>query len=219
MHLQLSSDEVLVTTRAVRKRLDFDRPVSRSILIECMEIALQAPTGSNAQGWQFVFVDDQDKRTAIAEIYQRSFAAYATGPNAPTEIHKDEAMAETQTKVLSSAQYLADNLAKAPFFLIPCIAGRTDNEALSGNILAQSAQFGSIIPATWSFMLAARNRGLGTCFTTLHLVEEKKVAEILGIPYDEVMQVGLIPIAYTQGTNFKKAPRKPLETLVHFNKW
>ncbi len=218
--LQLTAEDVLQTTRAVRKRLDFEREVSRAVLLECIEIALQAPTGGNAQGWQFVFVDDADKRAAIADIYQKAFAEYLTGPFSPTaDDSLDEKSEATQKRVVDSAQYLADNLAKVPVFLIPCIAGRTDHEAVAGNTMVQSALFGSIFPAVWSFMLAARNRGLGTCLTTLHLAGEKEVAEMLNIPYDSMMQVGLIPVAYTLGTDFKKASRKSASLLVHFNQW
>ena len=218
--LNLTNDELLSTTRAVRKRLDFDREVEREVLLECMELGLQAPSGSNSQNWQFLFVTDQDKRTAIGEIYREIFAGYAASPMAASAQHADDpAMADTQARVMSSAQYLADNLAKAPVFFIPCHAGRVDNVTGDMANVAQSGTFGSIIPAAWSFMLAARARGLGTCWTTLHLIQERKCAEILGIPYDEVTQIALIPVAYTRGTEFKPGPRKSMEGIVHFDSW
>jgi len=215
--LNLPADELLCTTRAVRKRLDFDRPVETSVLQECLEIALQAPSGSNAQGWHFVLVNYREKIAAIADYYQQAFAEYEKGPYQPTEQHKEHPeMAGTQQRVLSSAKYLADNMARIPAMLIPCLQGRPDTPGL--DLGSMAGMFGSIIPATWSFMLAARERGLGTCWTTLHLEHEQAVADLLGIPSD-CAQIALIPIAYTQGTDFKAAPRKPLKDVLHMNSW
>lgn len=215
--LNLSADEVLMTTRAVRKRLDFERPVEMSVIEECLNIALQAPTGSNGQGWHFVVVTDQDKKDRIAELYQKAFASYEAGPVQPTKLHSDDpSMKETQERVLGSAQYLAANMARAPALLIPCCTGRIDTPNLP--VTALSSMLASIVPAVWSFMLAARERGLGTCLTTLHLNYEKEVAELLGIP-DGITQIALTPIAYTKGTDFKPAPRKPLEGVLHTNNW
>jgi nitroreductase len=218
--LKLSTDDLLATTRAVRKRLDFDRPVETEVLMECLDLALQAPSGSNAQGWHFVFVTDADKRAAIADLYRQAFSGYAASPMSAAAVHADDPdMKHTQERVMSSAQYLADNLHRAPVFFIPCIAGRFDGFSGEGANVAQASSFGSIMPATWSFMLAARSRGLGTCWTTLHLMHERKVAEILGIPYDEITQIALSPVAYTLGTDFKRAPRKPTDGILHINGW
>ncbi|MEP5568618.1 MAG: nitroreductase family protein [Halioglobus sp.] len=215
--LNLSADEVLTTTRAVRKRLDLHRPVEMSVIRECLEIALQAPSGSNSQGWHFLLVTERDKIQTIADYYGRAFAEYESGPAQPTRLHTENPdMAETQERVLNSAQYLAANLADVPALLIPCMQGRPDNGDLPLGIIA--GMYGSVIPATWSFMLAARERGLGTCWTTLHLNFEKEVAALLDIP-DDYSQVALIPIAYTRGTHFQPAPRKPLEDSLHVDRW
>ncbi len=208
----LTADEVLTTTRSVRKRLDFSRPVERSVIEECLRIAQQAPSGSNRQGWHFVVVTDAEKRRAIADLYRRNWERYRATPGAQ---YSDPARVETQGRVRDSAQYLADHFHEAPALVIPCIHGRTDGLPAS----AQSGVFGSILPAVWSFMLAARARGLGTCWTTIHLAYEREAAQVLGIPYDEVMQVALTPVAYTKGTDFKPAPREPLETVVHWDQW
>ena len=219
--LGLSNDELLSTTRAVRKRLDFDRPVGMDVIKECLEIAVQAPTGSNAQGWQFVFVTDEDKRRQIGELYRQSYATYRTMPFAIHKLHADsddKQLTSSQVRSASSADYLEENMGRAPVMMIPCIAGRTDNET-GANSLVQTAVMGSIIPATWSFMLAARARGLGTAYTTMHLWHEKEISQLLGIPYDDYMQIALIPIAYTKGTDFKRAYRPPVETVMHVNKW
>lgn len=216
-HLNLSADDVLSTTRAVRKRLDLDRPLEMSLLRECLELALQAPSGSNAQGWQFVLVTDRDKIAAIAEHYRAAFAEYEAGPFQPTQQHRDNPdMAPTQERVLSSAQYLAANLHRVPALLIPCMQGRPDVPGLPAGTLA--GMFGSILPAVWSFMLAARERGIGSCWTTLHLEYEGEVAHLLGIPEDH-SQVALTPLAYTLGTDFRPAPRKPLDGVLHINGW
>ncbi|WP_101758010.1 nitroreductase family protein [Oceanicoccus sp. KOV_DT_Chl] len=215
--LHLTADEVLTTTRAVRKRLDFERPVPMAIIKECLEIGMQAPSGSNSQGWHFVIVTDAEKKRQIAQWYQKSFAAYEAGPAQPTKQHADDpSMKRTQEKVLSSAQFLAANLDKAPAMLIPCFAGRLDQPDIPHYQVAGT--YGSILPAVWSFMLAARERGIGTCWTTLHLVYEHEVGKILGIP-ENYSQAALIPLAYTAGTDFKSAPRKPLDGVLHTDSW
>ncbi len=217
----LSNDELLSTTRAVRKRLDLDRPVSEEVLKECMELAVQAPTGSNAQGWQFVFVTDPDKKAQIGEYYRQAFSLYRDMPVAIHKLHSDSddnSLKQSQDRSASSADYLAENMGKVPAMLIPCIAGRTDTPE-TNNMIAQTATLGSIIPAAWNFMLAARSRGIGTAWTTLHLMHEKAVADLLGIPFDDFMQVALIPIGYTKGTNFKPAYRPPIESVMHINEW
>ncbi|NKB99361.1 MAG: nitroreductase [Pseudomonadales bacterium] len=219
--LGLSADELLSTTRAVRKRLDFDRPLETSVLQECLELAVQAPTGSNAQGWQFVFVTDQDKKAKIGEYYAQVWSGYKEMPFAIHNLNRgtgDTALESSQERSTSSAQYLADNMARAPVLMIPCVAGRTDAPG-AGDLLGQASMFGSIIPAAWNFMLAARARGIGSAWTTLHLQHEQAVAELLGIPYDQYMQVALIPLAYTKGTDFKPAYRPPVAGIMHVNEW
>lgn len=216
-NLKLSVDQALTTTRAVRKRLDFTRPVPMSVIEECLQIAIQAPSGSNSQGWHFVVVTDADKKAAIARWYQKSFADYEAGPAQPTKLYADDpSMSDIQQRVLSSAQYLAANMDRAPALLMPCFSGRLDDATLP--FPAVAASFGSIIPAVWSFMLAARERGIGTCWTTLHLNYEREIADLLNIP-DGYTQVALIPIAYTLGTNFKPAPRRPLADVLHRDEW
>lgn len=213
MTLDLTVDELLTSTRSVRKRLDFDRPVPREVLMECLDLALQAPTGSNAQGWQFLFVEDPAKKKALADIYRATGTPYLDMP-APVRGDMRDAQMDS---VLSSAKYLNENLEKAPVFLIPCLEGRPDG-APAG---MQASYWGSLIPAVWSFMLALRSRGLGSAYTTLHLIGdgEKQAAEILGIPFEQYTQGGLWPIAYTKGTDFKPAKRLPAEQLTHWDTW
>ncbi len=210
----MDADEVLRTTRSVRKRLDFARPVEREVLEECLTIAQQAPSGSNRQTWHFMVVTDAAKRLALADLYRKNWERYRSAGGAGVA-YDDPNRAATQIRVSDSAQYLADHFHEAPVHVIPCIEGRSDGQPGA----AQAGKWGSILPAAWSFMLAARARGLGTCWTTIHLASEREAADILGIPYDEVMQAALIPVAYTKGTDFKPAPRDPLATMVHWESW
>jgi len=215
--LNLSADEVLTTTRAVRKRLDFERPLDISVIRECLDIALQAPSGSNSQMWQFLLLTDPEKIAGVSTYYREAFEAYETGPSRPTAQHtEDPDMGATQQRVLDSARYLADNLHRVPAMLIPVMPYRFDDPQFPAHRVP--GMFGSIIPAVWSFMLAARERGIGTCWTTLHLEHEREVGELLGIPADH-SQVALIPMAYTLGTNFKPAPRKALDSALHVDHW
>jgi len=210
MKLNLTADEVLTTTRAVRKRLDFDRPVEREVLLECLEVAVQAPTGSNSQGWHWMFVEDQAKKDAIAALYKTNFDAYAKMAQ-PWE--DGDLRAAQRDGVRNSAQYLADNFQRAPFMMIPMLAGRLENLPVP---MAAGA-WGSLLPAVWSFILALRERGLGSAWTTLHLPNERETAEILDIPFESYTQGGLFPIAYTIGTEFKPAKRLDLSAMVHFD--
>ncbi len=213
MTLNLTAEEVLTTTRSVRKRLDFDKPVPREVLLECLDIALQAPTGSNAQGWQWVFVEDPAKKKALADIYRAAANPYLAAPKPERGDIRDEQI----DRVIGSAQFLTDNFEKAPVLLVPCLEGRPDG-APAG---LSASYWGSLLPAVWSFMLALRTRGLGSAWTTLHLLGdgEKQAAEVLGIPFDQYAQAGLFPIAYTKGTDFKKANRLPAEQFAHWDTW
>ncbi len=207
MALELTPDELLSTTRAVRKRLDLSRPVERDVLEECLNLAQQAPTAGYSQTWHFVVVTDPDKRAALGEIWREVAHPY---------LQRGGGAREGQLLRISDAVvHLADHIHEVPVHVIPCVEGRYEGKP---NALTAS-MFGSIIPAAWSFMLAARSRGLGTVWTTFHLMQEEKAAEILGIPYGEVTQVALIPVAYTIGTEFKPGRRKPLDTMVHWDTW
>ncbi len=213
---ELGVDEVLTTTRAVRRRLDLSRPVDPALLRECLSLALQAPTGGNNQDWHFVVVTDSEKRALVAEEFRAGAAEYAQMPKPDRprrELTDDERAA--RKRVMSSAGYLFEHLHEVPALVIPCVDGRVDGAAP----VVQATTFGSILPAVWSFMLAARSRGLGTSWTTVHLAREREVAEILGIPYESVSQVSLVPVAHTVGDQFKPAPRRPLEAVVHWDGW
>ncbi len=222
MTLDLSPDSLLTTTRAVRKRLDFDRPVDPQLIRECLEVALQAPSGSNSQGWHFVVVTDAAKRQRIGELYSKGFDLYRNmqqSAHALAEAQTEEADARQMERVVDSAEYLAANLHRAPVMVIPCVEGRTDALQGQGAAIAHASQYGSVLPAFWSFMLAARARGLGTAWTTIHLMYEEEIAGLLGIPYAEITQVALSPVAHTIGTEFKQARRKSLDGVMHLDTW
>jgi nitroreductase len=207
MHLDLSSDELLSTTRAVRRRLDLDRPVEREALLECVELATQAPSGSNSQRWHWVLVTDPEKRAGLAALYNRVFSR-AYSPEALDQ------MDEAGQRVWTSASYLAEHLHQVPVLLVPCQWTRPPEM-----VSQQAGYWGSILPAVWSFMLAARSRGLGSAWTTMHLAYEEEAADLLGIPFARCAQAGLIPVAYTKGTDFRPAVRTSLEEIVHWETW
>jgi len=215
---ELSVDELLTTTRTVRRRLDLTRPVPLSLVRECLEIALQAPSGSNRQGWEWVVVTDPDKRAAIGELYGRSVRAYQSSPSYAGRLHADDPVrSEVQRRIADSSEYLAEHLGEVPVLVIPCIrVGDGGPAGLPGG--NQAGLWGSILPSAWSYMLAARARGLGTAWTTLHLNYEQEVAELLGLPED-IRQTVLIPTAYSIGTDFKPAPRQPLDDVLHIDGW
>jgi nitroreductase len=202
--LDLTPDELLATTRSVRKRLDLTRPVERELLEECLSLAFQAPTGGGEQGWHFVLATEPATKAAISELYRRS-----KRENDPPETPPE------RRRSMESSAHLAEHLHEVPVLVIPCIEGRLETAPL----LQQAVGWASIVPATWSFMLAARARGLGTSWTSLHLAYEREAAEILGIPYESVMQTALIPVAHTIGTDFKPARRQPAETRIHWERW
>jgi len=209
------SDYILTTTRSVRLRLDFERPIDPEVIRECLEIALQAPTASNSQQWQWMVVTDPDKIAGIAKIYRDSFeeltqARADEGPRWP----EGDSRAAAADGVTRSATYLASEMHRCPALLIACITGRVEDAGQ----MAQAATYGSIIPGAWSFMLAARSRGIGMAWTTLHLRDESLSRDLLGIPAD-VTQAVLLPMAYFSGDTFKLAPRVPLDEIIHWNRW
>jgi nitroreductase len=202
------TDHLLSTTRSVRRRLDLERGVEPEVILDCIRLAQQAPTGSNVQGWRFIVITDPQKRIQLADLYRKGAAGYH-----PARFALDDNPVSAQTeRVWSSARHLIDVLDRVPVLVIPCLRGRLTD------VRAASSFYGSIIPAVWSFMLALRSRGLGSVYTTFHLKYESDAAALLGIPQD-VTQVALIPVAYTLGTDFNPAVRPPVEAIVSWNQW
>jgi nitroreductase len=206
------TDALLSTTRAVRKRLDFERPVPHQVIRDCLELSQQAPTGGNRQGWRWLVVTGAEKRKALAEIYRQGAGSYL-------EDEYQVAIADgrtTDARVYESALYLADRMQDVPVHVIPCI--RTDRLPADPRPSVWPSLMGSILPAVWSFQLALRARGLGSALTTLHLKCADEAAQLLGIP-DDIMQVALLPVAYTIGTEFKPAKRPPADEITHWEHW
>ncbi len=205
------TDKLLSTTRSVRKRLDFDREVPREVVMDCLELGLQAPTGSNRQGWRWLVVTDEGLRRELGRLYRKGGDEYLADGLAQAR----ESGAAQDERVFDSAIYLAENIERAPVHVIPCIQNFLPENPPR---FMWAGLMGSVIPAVWSFQLALRSRGLGSVFTTLHLRCEAEAAELLGVP-DDFMQAALVPVAWTLGTNFRPAVRRPLEEIVHVNTW
>ena len=210
-----NEDKLLTTTRSVRKRLDLNRPVAREVIEECLEIAIQAPTGGNSQGWHFVVVTDAEKKAKIGELYRKSFYIYAQSSGEQSASSGQGKLYEQQRlRVVKSAVHLANHMGEVPVMIIPCIHGRVERLG----VMEQAGLYGSILPAAWSLMLALRARGLGAAWTTLHLRYEEEIAALLGIPAD-VTQAALLPVAYYTGDDFKPAKRVPAREVTSWDSW
>jgi len=217
-----SVDHVLKTTRSVRLRLDLDREVPRELIEEALEVALQAPTGANTQTWRFVVVTDSKIKAGIADYYRRGAELYIgnqtgmarTGVSASREYDADDLRQYQKDGVLKSSLHLLENVQRVPALIIPCIESRFEKE----NVFVQASMYGSILPATWSLMLALRARRVASAWTTLHLLYERDAAKLLGIP-DDVTQVALLPVAWLKGGDLKPAKRLPLSQVSYWNRW
>ncbi|MGH9184466.1 MAG: nitroreductase family protein [Acidimicrobiales bacterium] len=199
-------DEVLATTRAVRRRLDLDRPVDNQLLLDCIDLAEQAPTGGNLGSRRWIVVRDQAVKDQLGELYRTTALPFMSA--AAERLHGTGHPSE---KVMASAVYLAEHLAEVPAIVIPTVIGRHDGSGRPG-------LFDSVIQAAWSFCLALRARGLGTTWVTAALQDTAAVKEILGIP-DGMTEIVLLPVAWTKGTDFRRAPRHPARTITYFDRF
>jgi len=194
-----SVDHVLRTTRSVRRRIDFERPIEPEVIEQCIEIATQAPTGINAENWRFLVITEPDKKTRVADLYRRAV----------------EVLADARGVPLKPAQRaLADRLHEMPALILVCAEGRPP----AGSTAMQVGFYGSILPAAWSLMLALRARGLGATWTTLPLLREREAAALLEIP-EAVTQTVLLPVGYTRDAVLKPAARKPPAEITYWNAW
>lgn len=211
--LELSFEQVLTTTRAVRKRLDVSRKVPRALLEECLELAFQAPNGSNKNMWRWIIVDDPQMVARLGEEYRTAMGILGSGQQ--TSQFSNTSGVHQEERLLESAYALADKIGQMPALLIPLMPGRAEGKS----VVEQAAMWGSIVQAVWSFMLALRSRGLGSCWATVTSRREREVAAILGIPFEEYTQVGMFPIAYTIGTDFRRAWRKGVAEVLTYNRF
>jgi nitroreductase len=210
--LPLSPDELLTTTRAVRKRLDLTRPVERKVIEECIAIGMQAPSGSNRQAWQWLPVDAPDTKARLADLYREVFDSYEPRSSGYAE---GDTRADRRAAVTASSVYLRDHLHEVPVLLVVYQEGRVEQLPLGSH----PGFWGSVVPAIWSFMLALRARGLGSAWTTMTCRREPEVAALLGMPHDGYTQIGMFPVAYTIGTDFKPAARLDPAGVIHWNSW
>ncbi len=218
MILELSIDGLLTTTRTVRKRLDLERPVDRSVIEECLELALQAPNGSNHQQWRWIVLDDRGTIERAAAIYLAAMDQFQADIAAGREQY--ERGGSRVEQIGESVAYLKANMHRVPALLVPTQADRFGvHRERTGGTFHDASQWGSILPAVWNFMLALRSRGLGSAWTTIHLLREREMADLLGIPYESHVQAGLFPIAYTVGTEFRRSARNPLREVLSYNGW
>ncbi|MFC7327056.1 nitroreductase family protein [Marinactinospora rubrisoli] len=215
MTLNLTPDELLSTTRAVRRRLDLTRPVPRKLIEECVDLATQAPTGRNRQRWHFIVVTEEPRRRAVADVFRRALATGGGRPVTERDLRRMYAHPGSMERISAGLRHLHDNAHRVPAFVIPAVEGRTDG----ASVLDQSMTWGSILPAVWSFMLAARARGLGTVWTTAQAPLERELATVLGVPHEDVMLAAFVPLAYTIGTGFRPARRIPRAEVLHWDRW
>jgi nitroreductase len=217
MDLELTPSELLTTTRTVRKRLDLERPVDRGHVETCLQLAFQAPNGSNQQMWNWVLVDDATTRGALAVIYRAAMDDHIRTSQEQRAAGTATAYAiqDRQAQIAESVMYLRDHLHEVPVLVVPTIDGRLEG----CGVFDQASRWGSLLPAVWSFMLALRAKGMGSAWTTLTLHREAEVADLLGIPYAEVTQAGLFPVAYTIGTDFQRANRAASPGTIRWNRW
>ena len=192
-------DEILRTTRSVRRRIDFDRVVEASVIEDCIDIATQAPTGLPPESWRFLVLTDPAPKRALAEFYRSALATLAEARGG---------------EIKPSQGKLAERLQDMPALILVCAQGRPTPDSVA----LQVSFYGSILPAAWSLMLALRARGLGATWTTLHLLHEREVAADLGIPED-VTQTVLLPVGYTKGAVLRPAERLPAAEVTYWNRW
>jgi nitroreductase len=199
--------DLLTTTRAFRRRLDLTRPVARQELLDCLDVAVHAPSGTNRQPWRFLVVEDPDIKQQIAEYYRKGFAAYLSARTPRPD----------QLGDLASGQYLAAHLPEVPALVVVCSLGRPPANA---STLQLASFYGSVYPAVWNLMLALHDRGLGSTMTTAHLVYEHDIADLLGIPFDQVTQVAMLPVAHLlPGTTGPGLRRTPASEVTMWNRW
>ena len=209
-----AADKLLTTTRGVRRRLDFERTVPRSVIEDCIEVAMQAPVGAS---WNthFIAVEDAELRRQIGAVYAQRAHPYLDKSDTAALAKLTGADERAgHEKSMSMHRWYTDNLHRAPVLMIVAMEGRWENSSAA----ERAGRYGSNLPAAWSFMLALRARGLGTCWTTLHIYEEQKIASILGIPED-ITQTVLLPIGYYKGDDFKPARRPTVESCTHWDRW
>ena len=226
-------DQLLTTTRSVRRRLDLEKPVHPETIRTCLQLAIHAPTAEDRQNWRWLVLTDPDKRRIVADYYRLSWINHSTRISGKRRGRWRNADRNARTQ--QSAQWLADHMAEVPVLVLPCVLGapisdreaalrdkawgaEADSSLSPARLVGDSTFYGSIFPAIWSFQLALRSRGLASCITSLHLPFYRMVAQELGIP-GNITQIALLPVAYLRGDSIGPAPRRPAEEVTIWNEW
>ena len=200
-------DHALTTTRAVRMRLDLERPVDDQVLLDCIDIAEQAPTGGNMGSRRWMIIRDQSTKDRLAELYLAAGGSWVI-----ETAERLDGSDHPNARMMQGAKRLAESIALMPALVIPTIIGRHDGSGRPG-------LFDSVIQSAWSFMVALRSRGLGSVWTTMYLGQADAVAELLELP-DDVTQICLFPVAYTKGVDFSPSPRRhPARDIAYFDRF
>ena len=194
-----SIDTVLSTARSVRRRLDFDRPVEAATILDCIDIATQAPTGLGGESWRFVVVLDSYRKRRLAEVYRTVLYELAE---------------QRGLEIKPTQEALVARLHQVPAMILVCSMA----PAPEGEVAAQVAYYGSILPAAWSLMLALRARQLGATWTTLLSSRQQEVGKILQMPEDAVLTV-MLPVAYTKNARLARADRAPARQVTFWDTW
>lgn len=201
-------DEMLATTRSVRRRIDFAREVDPTLIYDCIDLAVQAPSSVGGETWRFVVLTEQNRKDAMATLYRKSFDSF---------LALQQAESEAQGKVVQALppnyRYLADRMQDFPAIIVVCREGRPPADTAG-----QVAFYSSVIPAAWSLMLALRARHLGTTWTTLHCRYERESAEIIGMPDDATATV-VLPVGHMKDATLRRAQRSPARAVTYWNYW
>jgi nitroreductase len=210
----VDSDELLTATRSARRALDLDAQIDLDEIRECLRKGLQAPNGSNQQSWRWLVITEQSLREKIAGLYRAAYLAKVGGQL----IAGFMPSGTPEAKLMSSTEWLVENLARVPVLVIPCYEP-TMPRADGDESFYLATLYGSIFPAVWNFQLALHTRGYGTCITTLHLHHEQEVRELLRIP-ESFIQGCLLPVGRLRdGFRFAPAPRRDIAEVVGLNGW
>ena len=194
-----SVDRVLSSARSVRRKLDFERPIEPGILLDCIDIATQAPLGLGGESWRFIVVTEEHSKQRIAEVYRNVMGTLQS---------------DLSLQVKPTQQSLMDRLHEMPALVFVCYNGAVPEAELAGQV----GLFGSVLPAAWSLMLALRARGIGATWTSLLASRQAEVAEILDIP-DGVMQMVMLPVGYLKQATLRRANRKPPQQVTYWERY
>jgi nitroreductase len=203
--LQMPLAEAMRTQRAVR-RLRVD-PVDDETVLELLRLAVKAPTGSNAQGWEFMVVRSPDVKHQLARLNRQAWSLYR-------RFARSRARGDLgQARILAAVQWQADHFEDAPVIIVACLQGR----GFPSN-MGRTSHYGSIFPAVQNLLLAARALGLGAALTTLPLWSRTLARRTLGLP-SNVTPCAVIPLGWPVGGGYGPTSRRPVEEVTHLDRY